>query len=202
MYLIMSSNDVMHFGFTQRRLSQNGGLNYYYYIFIYLWGWVQLGPLLLWSFIGLFYQLWMIYYDNGTIRRMNEWQRKPKYLEKTCRSAALSTKDPTWFEPGSNPVRRGRKPATNRLIWGTGPQNGSCRLNSQWACAEASTIATNRPLCPHGNETEPRIKEAHIMRGAWFVFTSFPRWRYIWKNGVFWDVTPCGSCKNRRFGGT
>jgi hypothetical protein len=22
------------------------------------------------------------------------------------------------------------------------------------------------------------------------------------KNGVFWDVTPCGSCKNRLFGGT
>jgi hypothetical protein len=22
------------------------------------------------------------------------------------------------------------------------------------------------------------------------------------KNGVFWDVTPCGCCKNRRFGGT
>jgi hypothetical protein len=22
------------------------------------------------------------------------------------------------------------------------------------------------------------------------------------KNCVFWDVTPCGSCKNRRFGGT
>jgi hypothetical protein len=22
------------------------------------------------------------------------------------------------------------------------------------------------------------------------------------KNGVFWDVTQCGSCKNRRFGGT
>jgi hypothetical protein len=22
------------------------------------------------------------------------------------------------------------------------------------------------------------------------------------KNGVFWDVTPCGSFKNRRFGGT
>jgi hypothetical protein len=24
----------------------------------------------------------------------------------------------------------------------------------------------------------------------------------IKKNGLFWDVTPCGSCKNRRFGGT
>jgi hypothetical protein len=22
------------------------------------------------------------------------------------------------------------------------------------------------------------------------------------KNGVFWDVTPCGSCKKQRFGGT
>jgi hypothetical protein len=22
------------------------------------------------------------------------------------------------------------------------------------------------------------------------------------KNGIFWDVTPCGSCKNRLFGGT
>jgi hypothetical protein len=22
------------------------------------------------------------------------------------------------------------------------------------------------------------------------------------KNGVFWDVAPCGSCKNRLFGGT
>jgi hypothetical protein len=24
----------------------------------------------------------------------------------------------------------------------------------------------------------------------------------ILKIGVFWDVTPCGSCKNARFGGT
>jgi hypothetical protein len=23
----------------------------------------------------------------------------------------------------------------------------------------------------------------------------------VLKNGVFWDVTPCGSCNNRRFGG-
>jgi hypothetical protein len=22
------------------------------------------------------------------------------------------------------------------------------------------------------------------------------------KNGVFWDITPCGSCRNRRFEGT
>jgi hypothetical protein len=26
--------------------------------------------------------------------------------------------------------------------------------------------------------------------------------KYFMKKGVFWVVTPCGSCKNRRFGGT
>jgi hypothetical protein len=25
---------------------------------------------------------------------------------------------------------------------------------------------------------------------------------FLLKNAVFWDVTPCGPCKNRRFGGT
>jgi hypothetical protein len=25
---------------------------------------------------------------------------------------------------------------------------------------------------------------------------------FLMKNGVFWVVTPCGACKNRRFGGT
>jgi hypothetical protein len=29
-----------------------------------------------------------------------------------------------------------------------------------------------------------------------------PEIQHHLKNGVFWDVTPCGSCKNRRFGGT
>jgi hypothetical protein len=37
--------------------------------------------------------------------------------------------------------------------------------------------------------------------------THFPTWPYrnelhiYMKNGVFWNVMPCGSCKNRRFGG-
>jgi hypothetical protein len=26
--------------------------------------------------------------------------------------------------------------------------------------------------------------------------------REVVKNAVFWDLTPCGSCENRRFGGT
>jgi hypothetical protein len=34
------------------------------------------------------------------------------------------------------------------------------------------------------------------------AFTSLRFEVFMAVNGVFWDVTPCGSCKNRRFGGT
>jgi hypothetical protein len=47
----------------------------------------------------------------------NGWKGKTKYSEKTCRSAALSTTNPTWPELGSNPGHRGWKPATYRLSW-------------------------------------------------------------------------------------
>jgi hypothetical protein len=38
-------------------------------------------------------------------------------------------------------------------------------------------------------------KEEKIVRFE--VFTAVTM-----KNGAFWDVTPCGSCKNRHFGGS
>jgi hypothetical protein len=44
-----------------------------------------------------------------------DWQVKPKYSEKTCPRATLSTTNPTCPDPGSNPGRCGGKPATNRL---------------------------------------------------------------------------------------
>jgi hypothetical protein len=47
-----------------------------------------------------------------------DWQGKPKYSEKTCPSATLSTTNPTWPDPGSNTGRRGGKPATNHLSYG------------------------------------------------------------------------------------
>jgi hypothetical protein len=49
----------------------------------------------------------------------NEWQGKPKYLEKTCPDATLSTTNPTWPEPGLNLGRRSEKPTTNRFSYGT-----------------------------------------------------------------------------------
>jgi hypothetical protein len=47
-----------------------------------------------------------------------DWQGKPKYSEKTYPSATLSSTNPTWPDPGSNPGRRGGKPATNRFSYG------------------------------------------------------------------------------------
>jgi hypothetical protein len=48
-----------------------------------------------------------------------DWQGKPKYSEKTCPSATLSTTNPSWPDLGSNSGRRSWKPATNRLSYGT-----------------------------------------------------------------------------------
>jgi hypothetical protein len=47
------------------------------------------------------------------------WQGKPKYSEKTCPSATLSTTNPTRHDLGSNPGRRYGKPAINRLSYDT-----------------------------------------------------------------------------------
>jgi hypothetical protein len=55
-------------------------------------------------------------YDDGELGGI--WQWKPKYSEKTCLSAALSTTNSTCY-PDANPGCRGGKPATNRLSYGT-----------------------------------------------------------------------------------
>jgi hypothetical protein len=48
----------------------------------------------------------------------NDWHAKPKYSERTCPSAALSTTNTTCC-PDLNRVRRCEKPASNRLSYGT-----------------------------------------------------------------------------------
>jgi hypothetical protein len=50
-----------------------------------------------------------------------EWELvgEPKHSEKTCPSATLSIKNRTWPDLGSNSGRRGGKPATNHLSYGT-----------------------------------------------------------------------------------
>jgi hypothetical protein len=50
------------------------------------------------------------------------WQGKQKYWDKTFPSVTLSTTNPTWVELSPNPSRRGGKPSTNRLSYGTAMQ--------------------------------------------------------------------------------
>jgi hypothetical protein len=57
-------------------------------------------------------------YDDGEFGGMKIVQWKPKYSEKTCPSATLSTTNPTWPGPGLKPGRRGWKPTTNLLSYG------------------------------------------------------------------------------------
>jgi hypothetical protein len=52
-------------------------------------------------------------------RRNENWQGKPKYPEKTCPSATLSTTNPNWPELGSNTSRRGGKPTINLPSYST-----------------------------------------------------------------------------------
>jgi hypothetical protein len=56
--------------------------------------------------------------EDGIIWLNEDWQRKPKYSEKTCPITTLSTTNPTLPNPGANPDRRGGKLATNRLSYG------------------------------------------------------------------------------------
>jgi hypothetical protein len=62
----------------------------------------------------------------------NEWQGKPKYWEKTCPGATLSTTNPTWPDPGLNPGRRGGKPAPNRFSYGAAI---TLMIHNQYLCS-------------------------------------------------------------------
>jgi hypothetical protein len=101
----------------------NRGLNYSVYLGVVVvvsWGGVRPSPL------GTLANIWPIvpapddrWWWRWSSRWNENWQGKPKYWEKTCPSATLSTTNLTWPGLGSNPSCRGGKPATNRLSYGT-----------------------------------------------------------------------------------
>jgi hypothetical protein len=67
-------------------------------------------------------------------------------------------------------------------------------LRGDWRCSRVRRMASSGML-----------RRVALFGGTWHFLHQGDknRWtRYFLKNCVFWDVTPCGSCKNRRFGGT
>jgi hypothetical protein len=75
--------------------------------------------------------------------RWNDWQGKPKYSEKTCVSAALSTTKPTCC-PYANPGLRGEKPASNR--WATARPETPTYIIISALCLYLNALAYVHPL--------------------------------------------------------
>jgi hypothetical protein len=67
---------------------------------------------------------------------------------KTCPSATLSTTNPTWTDPGSNPGLCGGRPAANRLSHGTAPKV---------SLGETKNSNTINLLKPSGNFTYHQV---------------------------------------------
>jgi hypothetical protein len=77
---------------------------------------------------------------------------------------------------------------TTHSIWDSETQQPKRKENDYWFNMEF---------------TEARKVDSYVqMERIWFVVRFEVFTAVTMKNGVFWVVTSCGSCKNRRFGGT
>jgi hypothetical protein len=87
---------------------------------------------------------------NMMMENLVEWRLagEPKYSEKTCPSATLSTKNPTWPDPDSNPGCGGWKPATNRLSYGAATIPVSERAKTVHALDCSATVTVKGFISP------------------------------------------------------
>jgi hypothetical protein len=93
---------------------------------------------------------------------------------------------------------------------GMGPTTPSCKkqfcseilhpATDKWSMLETDQAKDKEQLYRDGNLECTHIAAAGKDAGKYVRFEVFTA--VTTKNSVFWVVTPCGSCKNRRFGGT
>jgi hypothetical protein len=91
------------------------------FLLIY-WAGAEPSPLVLKPFIGLLYQRRVTEGgDCGAVEQLVAWMngRGNRSTRRKPAPVQLSATDSTWLDPGSNPGRRGGKPATSRLSYGT-----------------------------------------------------------------------------------
>jgi hypothetical protein len=92
----------------------------FHFFFLVSWGGVRLSTLGMsatnWPIVlapdDRWWRMWSSLWNEN-------WQGKPKYSEKTCPSASLSTTNPTWLDLVSKPSHHNEKSATKRLKCGT-----------------------------------------------------------------------------------
>jgi hypothetical protein len=115
--------------------------------------------------------------------------------------------------PGRYPVcSDARHGAGDCLVTTDSPRVKASLWQWQWrSFADCSVSRTNGPLKRQGDDVSHRWRRS---RGNPEILEKLTKWNYRKdvalqklktnldaKNGVFWDITPCGSCNNRRFGG-
>jgi hypothetical protein len=127
-------------------------------------GWVNLARLPL---FGLLYHLHMTGdYECGALGEMNG-KGNQSTRRKPSRSGTMSTLNPTWPNPGSNPSHCGGKPATNCLSYGT----ASTRLPF-WGLNDSQSLRKGR--------------------SASNTMIRFPTnlMRHVWKDSPVWFIQP------------
>jgi hypothetical protein len=98
-----------------------------------------------------------------------------------------------------------------------GPFLLTCLLLGKILSARAVTLTSsfkwrielNESKSVHIDFTNKKIRQQIFIDGTQVPYANTAKYvkfevftAVTMKNGVFWDVTPCGYCKNRRFGGT
>jgi hypothetical protein len=76
-------------------------------------------------------------------------------------------------------------------------------LGEQWITGKLGHAISNRNYNRHFVQWLLLLLLLLLLLSLLLYYVRFEVFTAVtMKNGVFWDVTLCGSCKNRRFGGT
>jgi hypothetical protein len=140
------------------------------------WDWVHLvrRPL-----FGLLYQPHMIN-DKWSSRWNENWQGKPKYSEKTCLSATLSTTNATWPVQSSNPCRGGEPQRSSEPRYSCLRRRGHCdghfyekRLKGKHALVEVKLHDFSTFWLGREERTSLLVKRGTPHCNAWNLTSAF-----------------------------
>jgi hypothetical protein len=93
-----------------------------------------------------------------------EWQGKPKYSEKTCPGATLSTTNPTWPDPGLNTGRRGGAEAVAPCNLDLSPEEGKFSVMTGFSPSFADFIVCEKHLWGYVTPWAGNVREANHLK--------------------------------------
>jgi hypothetical protein len=94
------------------------------------------------------------------------------------------------------------------LLAQTGNSSATAGKYGAWPPPSPDTAPEETVPWPNNSPRASSATEKRdLIHGSWPTRSYIPNTSDVFsevtmKNGVIWDVTPCGPCKNRHFGGT